>query len=56
LIEEGVPERKIKVIPVGDDNRGFENINTDKILAAKKMLGFPPEAKIFIYLGCNATH
>jgi len=51
LIEEGVPERKIKVIPVGDDNRGFENINTDKILAAKKMLGFPPEAKIFIYLG-----
>jgi glycosyltransferase involved in cell wall biosynthesis len=51
LLAAGVPESKVKVIPVGIDAADRKEIFPAQIEAAREMLGFPAHAKVFLYLG-----
>lgn len=51
LIAAGVPGAKVKVIPVGIDEHDREPVAQVQIEAARTMLGFPAQAKVFLYLG-----
>lgn len=51
LVAAGVPAEKIRVVPVGLDHRDRAVVPAEKINAMRKMLDFPENATVLLYLG-----
>lgn len=51
LVAAGVPAEKVRVVPVGLDHRDRAVVPAEKINAIRKMLDFPENATVLLYLG-----
>lgn len=51
LVGAGVPERKIMRVPVGLDPDERRHVSKQQLDEARVILGFPDDAKVFLYLG-----